>query len=96
MKDTQQESGSSSTTTPATTQTKNTGVPVIDMEQAKTRLAIVAEDLFQWNQKTGGRMTMHATKTGLLVIVASLPGHRLGTKQSSSGITPTIDGETIV
>lgn len=92
MKDTNTVLESSSQTTPATTPAKNTSMPVIDMDQAKLRLSIVAEDAYQFNKRTGGKMTMHATDKGVLVIVASLPYHRLGVATIDSGTVITIDG----
>ena len=95
MKDTNTESKNISKTTPATTQAKNTKMPVIDMEQVKHRLSIVAEDVYQFNARTDGKMSLYSTPEGLLVIVASVPYHRLGAKESSSGVMITIDGEPI-
>ena len=92
MKDTQNELRNSLKTTPATIQKKSTNLPVIDMEQAKTRLSLVADDAFQYNQRTGGKMSIHATQEGLLIIVASLPYHKLGVADTDSGKVITIDG----
>lgn len=93
--DTSKESKITSPSTNAGTLKKNTAMPVVNMEQANTRLAVLQEDIAQFNLRTGGRMTIDATTDGLLVIVASLPLHRIGVTDTSSGRKITIDGKEV-
>ena len=79
----------------ATTPKKNITLLAVDMASAKTKLAIVAEDVYQFNKKTGGRMTYHPLSDGKLLIVASLPGHRLGVVDTGSGMMIAIDGKAV-
>ena len=95
MQDTKKKSRDSLKTTSANGQKKNTTLPRINMEEAITRLAIVAEQIYHYNQKSGGKITYSPLSNGTLLIVVSLPGHKLGTANNDSGIVPSIDGKAV-
>jgi len=95
MQDTQKKSSVSLKTTNVDSRKKNMSMPAVNLEEAETRLAIVAEQIYQYNQKSGGQMTYTALSNGTLLIVASLPGHKLGVIEDDSGILPAIDGKAV-
>jgi len=95
MQDTKQKSKDTLKTTSAKSLEKNTSLPKIDIVEAETRLASMAEQVYHYNAKTGGRMSYMATEQGTLIIVASLPGYRLGVVQTESGLLPTINGKVV-
>jgi len=95
MQGTQKKSSVSLKTTNADSPKKSTSMPAVNLEDAEMRLAIVAEQVYQYNQKSGGLMTYTALSNGTLLIVASLPGHNLGVTDTDSGILPAIDGKAV-
>ena len=93
MKATQKELQSSSKTTPATIQKKNTAPPVSPMEQVINKIAVLQEDIHNLNKL--GRATIIA-EDGVLIVAFSIPGIELGVIDTDSGRMITINGKAVI